>query len=154
VLDAVAAMGSKCRLACFGPPMSTTDRSAVEARGLSDQVRFCAGDDHDLAHIYRAASVLVYPSLFEGFGLPPLEAMAHGCPVVAARAGAMPEVLGDAAIFFDPADVDDLGSALTLVLADDDRVAALRAAGRARAATYTWQRTVAMTLDGYRATAR
>ncbi len=75
-------------------------------------MRFIGGDDHDLARIYQAASVLVYPSLFEGFGLPPLEAMAHGCPVVAARAGAIPEILGDAALLFDPTDVDALADAI------------------------------------------
>ena len=70
--------------------------------------------------------MLVYPSLFEGFGLPPLEAMAHGCPVVAARAGAIPEVAGDAALLFEPTDPDALADALTVVLAGGDRVAALR----------------------------
>ena len=144
------ALGSDGRLACFGSPPTPGDRAAVEARALTDRVRFIGGDDHDLARIYRAASVLVYPSLFEGFGLPPLEAMAHGCPVVAARAGAIPEVAGDAALLFEPTDLDALADALTLVLADGDRVASLRAAGRAWAATYTWDRTVAATLDGYR----
>ena len=150
VLDAVRALGSEGRLACFGSPATADDLAAVEARGLTDRVRFIGGDDHDLARIYRAASVLVYPSLFEGFGLPPLEAMAHGCPVVAARAGAIPEVAGDAALLFEPTDPDALADALTLVLEDGDRVASLRTAGRARAATYTWDRTVAATLDGYR----
>jgi glycosyltransferase involved in cell wall biosynthesis len=108
------------------------------------------GDDHDLARLYRAASALVYPSYFEGFGLPPLEAMTQGCPVVSARAGAMPEVLGDAAIFFDPADVDDLSAAMARVL-DDGCVGALRTRGDERAAMFTWARTVDATLDAYRA---
>jgi glycosyltransferase involved in cell wall biosynthesis len=150
VLDAVRALGSEGRLACFGSPATADDLAAVEARRLTDRVRFIGGDDHDLARTYRAASVLVYPSLFEGFGLPPLEAMAHGCPVVAARAGAIPEVAGDAALLFEPTDPDALADALTLVLEDGDRAASLRTAGRARAATYTWDRTVAATLDGYR----
>ena len=150
VLDAVRGLGSECRLACFGPPPRADEFAAIEARGLTDQVRFTGGNDHDLARIYGAASVLVYPSLFEGFGLPPLEAMAHGCPVVAARAGAIPEVAGDAALLFEPTDPDALADALTVVLAGGDRVAAMRRAGRERAATYTWDRTVAATLDGYR----
>ena len=112
-------------------------------------MRFVGGDDHDLARLYRAASALVYPSFFEGFGLPPLEAMAHGCPVVAARAGAMPEVLGDAALFFDPADVDDLCDALDRVLSRRRRRRTTCAAAATRgAATFTWQRTVDATLDG------
>ena len=96
--------------------------------------------------LYRAASALVYPSLYEGFGLPPLEAMAQGCPVVAARAGAMPEVLGDAAVFFDPTDVDDLAHALSQVLAADRRIEALSRPRLTAAATFTWQRTVDATL--------
>jgi glycosyltransferase involved in cell wall biosynthesis len=150
VLDALRALGPDARLACFGAPVSADDLTAVEDRGVKDQVRFVGGDDHDLARIYQGASVLVYPSLFEGFGLPPLEAMAHGCPVVAARAGAIPEVTGDAALLLDPADVDALVDALTLVLGDEDLVGAMRTAGRAQAGTYTWDRTVAATLDGYR----
>ena len=150
VLDAVRALGTDGRLACFGSPATPSDRAAVEARGLTDRVRFIGGGDQDLARIYRAASVLVYPSLFEGFGLPPLEAMAHGCPVVAARAGAVPEVAGHAALLFEPTDLDALADALIMVLEDGERVASLRTAGRARAATYTWDRTVAATLDGYR----
>jgi len=148
-LHAIAASGSDWRLACFGPAPNVDDQRAVDAAGLSDRVRFVGGDDRDLARMYRSASALVYPSFYEGFGLPPLEAMAHGCPVVAARAGAMPEVLGDAALFFDPDDVDDLTTALSRVL-DDDRRAALQTAGRSRAGAYTWDRTVAATLDGYR----
>jgi glycosyltransferase involved in cell wall biosynthesis len=151
LIDAVAASESGIRLACFGPPATPDEQQLLEARGLRDRVRFIGGDDRDLARVYRAASALVYPSLYEGFGLPPLEAMAHGCPVVSARAGAMPEVLDDAALFFDPTDVDDLSDALAQILTDHDRIEELRSRGHARAATFTWQRTVDTTLDAYRA---
>jgi glycosyltransferase involved in cell wall biosynthesis len=149
-LDAVAALGSDGRLACFGPRATADERGAVGARGLTERVQFIGGDDRDLARAYEGASVLIYPSLFEGFGLPPVEAMAHGCPVVAARAGAIPEVLGDAAILIEPTDVDGLAGALAAVLAGGDHVEAMREAGRVCAASYTWDRTVAATLDGYR----
>jgi glycosyltransferase involved in cell wall biosynthesis len=151
VVDAVSASGPEVRLACFGPPATPDEQRLVHERGLGDRVRFVGGDDHDLARVYRAASALVYPSLYEGFGLPPLEAMAHGCPVVAARAGPMPEVLADAALFFDPADIDDLAHALGRVLDDKEDMALLRTRGRDRAATFTWQRTVDETLRSYRA---
>jgi glycosyltransferase involved in cell wall biosynthesis len=154
VLGALTALGPEFRLACFGPPATTAEMDLLATRGLTDRVRFVGGDDHDLARLYRAASALVYPSLFEGFGLPPLEAMAQGCPVVAARAGAMPEVLGDAAVFFDPTDVDDLSAALGQILTDHDRTEGLRSRGYSRAATFTWQRTVDTTLDAYRAVSR
>jgi glycosyltransferase involved in cell wall biosynthesis len=149
VLDAVAALGPEARLICFGRPAAPTDRRAVAARGLAGQVRFVGGDDHDLARCYRSAALLVYPSLFEGFGLPPLEAMAHGCPVVAARAGAVPEVVGAAAELVDPTDTDDIAAAMARVLAGGDAVEALRAAGRARSARFTWQHTVRATIAGY-----
>ena len=134
LLDAVAALGPRARLACFGPPASPDEHGAIVARHLTGRVRFIGGDDHDLARIYRAASLLVYPSRFEGFGLPPLEAMAHGCPVVAARAGALPEILGDAAFLdFDPMDTDALAGAISVVLDDGERAASLRSGRRSRA---------------------
>lgn len=149
-LDALAALGPEVGLACFGPAPTDDDHAAVAARGLSERVRFIGGDDEDLARVYRGASALVYPSHFEGFGLPPLEAMAHGCPVVAARAGAIPEVVGDAAILVDPADGAALAGALDRVVAGGDEIRTLTSAGRAHAATYTWDRTVEAALVGYR----
>ena len=89
----------------------------------------------ELASLYRQAACLVYPSLYEGFGLPPLEAMASGCPVAASNAGAIPEVCGDAAVLFDPTDVDDMARAMVEA---DTRRDALRAKGFARAAQFTW----------------
>jgi glycosyltransferase involved in cell wall biosynthesis len=88
-----------------------------------------------LASLYRRAACLVFPSLYEGFGLPPLEAMACGCPVAASNAGAIPEVCGDAAVYFDPTDVDAMASAMVEA---DGRRDALRAKGFARAAQFTW----------------
>jgi glycosyltransferase involved in cell wall biosynthesis len=89
-----------------------------------------------IASLYRRAACLVFPSLYEGFGLPPLEAMACGCPVAAAAAGAIPEVCGDAAVLFDPTDV---GSIAAAVLEADERAQELRERGLARAAGYTWE---------------
>lgn len=90
----------------------------------------------ELAHLYRRASCLVFPSLYEGFGLPPLEAMASGCPVAASSRGALPEVCGEAAVLFDPEDPDAIAAG---VLEAIERADELRAAGRAQAARYTWE---------------
>jgi glycosyltransferase involved in cell wall biosynthesis len=95
-------------------------------------------DDASLAGLLQAATVLAYPSVYEGFGFPPLQAMAAGVPVVATRAGALPEVLGEAAAFVDVGDIDRLAETLAEVLDSDERRAALVAAGRDRVAGYTW----------------
>jgi len=91
-----------------------------------------------LASLYRRAACLVYPSLYEGFGIPPLEAMACGCPVAASRAGSLPEVVGDAAVLFDPHDPAAICGGILETLARADQLSAL---GQARAATFTWDAT-------------
>jgi glycosyltransferase involved in cell wall biosynthesis len=89
----------------------------------------------ELLGLYRTASALVFPSLYEGFGLPPLEAMASGCPVASSNAGALPEVLADAPAYFDPNDPEAIAAAVSKVLADP-RPFAER--GLARACAFTW----------------
>jgi glycosyltransferase involved in cell wall biosynthesis len=95
----------------------------------------------DRAHLLRGASALVYPSIYEGFGLPPLEAMAVGVPVVSTTAGSLPEILGDAALLVEPGDDDALAESLCQVLEDDDVRARLIASGRVQAARWTWDET-------------
>jgi glycosyltransferase involved in cell wall biosynthesis len=92
----------------------------------------------DVTGLLAGAEVLAYPSLYEGFGFPPLEAMSYGVPVVATEAGALPEVLGDAALLVPPSDPGALAGGLTRVLSDDSFRDRLVAAGRSRAAMYTW----------------
>ncbi len=101
-------------------------------------VRVGAVDDAPLKALYRHALGLVFPSLYEGFGLPPLEAMACGCPVAAARAASLPEVCGDAALYFDPRDVDAIAAAMLRLCREPALRDALRAAGARRAATFRW----------------
>jgi glycosyltransferase involved in cell wall biosynthesis len=100
----------------------------------------------ELARLYRTASALVFPSLFEGFGQPPLEAMACGCPVACSNAAALPEVVGDAARLFDPTSREELVAAVEHVLDDPDP---WRARGLARAAEFTWERTASLHDDVY-----
>jgi glycosyltransferase involved in cell wall biosynthesis len=102
--------------------------------------------DSRLDALMRAAAALVHPSLYEGFGLVLVEAMARGCPVLAADATALPETLGDAGVLFDPHDVDDLATKLGAVLADPGD---LPARGRARAAQLSWERTARETAAVY-----
>jgi glycosyltransferase involved in cell wall biosynthesis len=106
--------------------------------------------DEERASLLAGASVLAYPSLYEGFGLPPLEAMQAGVPVVASSAGALPEVLGDAAVLSDPHDSDALAESLTRVLDDDDERARLTTRGLERVRHYTWERAVPEFVQAYR----
>ena len=106
--------------------------------------------DDQRAALLRGASVYAYPSIYEGFGLPPVEAMAAGTPVVTTRAGSLPEVVGDAALVVDPGDADGLGQAIAELLDDPARADAQRAAGRARSRLYSWDATTAGLVGLYR----
>jgi len=126
----------------------------VEARRLGDAVRrlgYLAGGE--VRALYHAASALVFPSLSEGFGLPLLEAMACGLPAAVADAGALPEIGGDAAVYFDPRDPEAIAAALVRVLDDDGLRGSLRLKGRERAGLFRWERTAEITLALYRAVA-
>lgn len=107
------------------------------------------GDD-DLDALYRRARCLAYPSHYEGFGLPVLEAMVRGCPVITSSVTSLPEVAGDAAVMVEPEDVDGLATALQMLVDDDAEAARLSEAGRARAATFTWASSVATHMSVYR----
>ncbi len=123
---------------------------AVQQAGLAGRVLFPGYvDDADLPALYSAAAVFVYPSLYEGFGLPPLEAMACGAPVISTHAASLPEVVGDAALLIDPTDTGALALALADVLAQPALQADLRARGLRRAAEFSWERCAAETLAVY-----
>jgi glycosyltransferase involved in cell wall biosynthesis len=106
--------------------------------------------DETLPGVLAAAEFFCYPSLYEGFGLPPLEAMATGTPALVGRYPAAPEVLGDKAILVDPVDVDDLASALSRLARDDVLRRRLAVAGRSHAAAYTWEASARSTARAYR----
>jgi glycosyltransferase involved in cell wall biosynthesis len=106
--------------------------------------------DADLAALYAGAGVLALPSFYEGFGLPALEAMACGTPVVAARRGALPEVVGDSGLLVEPDDTEGMASALEKALLDRRLRARLRQSGMKQASRFTWDRTAAKTLEVYR----
>lgn len=121
---------------------------ARERLGAVVQLTGAVSADQLLA-LYRAADLFVFPSRYEGFGLPALEAMACGAPVVAASTGALPEVVGEAALSVDPRDTDALAAAIARALTDADLRARLRVAGPERAARFSWERCAAETLAVY-----
>ncbi|HVR40779.1 MAG TPA: glycosyltransferase family 1 protein [Thermoanaerobaculia bacterium] len=103
-----------------------------------------------LATVYRNATAFVFPSIYEGFGFPLLEAMAHGVPTIAARSSSLPEIGGDATLYFSPASVDELEAQLRRVLGDASLRSELIARGHARAASFRWEDTATLTLDVFR----
>ncbi len=108
----------------------------------------------DLPALLSSADVFVWPSLCEGFGLPPLEAMACGTPVVTSNVSSIPEVVGDAALQVDPTDIDALADAMLRAASDTTLRTTLKERGRMRAMTFTWERTARLTIDSYRAATR
>jgi glycosyltransferase involved in cell wall biosynthesis len=123
----------------------------IEELGLRARVRFLDHVDHEeLPSLYSLADCFVFPSLYEAFGLVGLEAMACGCPVAAARTGALPEVLGDAALFFDPLDPVDMAAQIQSILFQPHLHASLKNKGLARAAGFTWERAARELLGVFR----
>lgn len=110
-------------------------------------------NDEKLACLYSAAAALVYPSLYEGFGLPVLEAMACGCPVICSNTSSLPEVAGDAAILIDPASKEELARAINLLVGDNEIRKTCIRRGLARSSQFTWQRCAEKTLEVFRSVA-
>ncbi len=134
-----------------GGAWSEAERTEIAERRLEDRVVLlpCV-DEARLGALYRGATLFVYPSLYEGFGLPPLEAMSAGCPVLVSRTSSLPEICGDAAYYFDPATPGTLEHELQRLLADSALRCAKIAAGRARVGRYTWESAATGTLAVYR----
>ena len=125
-------------------------RARAEAAGVREALAVLdVVSDARLDALYREAAALVYPSLYEGFGLPVLEAMARGTPVVASRASSVPEVLGDAGVLLEPGDTAGWAASLDAIIGQPERRTALAEAGRARAASFTWARTAGETYQVY-----
>jgi glycosyltransferase involved in cell wall biosynthesis len=122
----------------------------IEKLGLGERVRLLGWvDDATLDGLYRAADCFVFPSLAEGFGLPVLEAMLRGAPVTCSNATSLPEVAGDAALLFDPLDVDAIAVSVRRILEDDELADRLRSAGSERARRFSWEETARQTLASY-----
>jgi glycosyltransferase involved in cell wall biosynthesis len=125
-------------------------RRLVHRHQLHQYVRFLGFvADATLAVLYRLASVFVFPSLYEGFGLPPLEAMAAGAPVITSNVSSLPEVVGDAALLINPMDANDIADAMARVLGDPALRAELVRRGRERVKAFSWDRSAARTYEVY-----
>jgi glycosyltransferase involved in cell wall biosynthesis len=144
------------RLLCFGGGAFTeAERATAHRAGLApDQMLHIEGDDALLASAYRHARLFVYPSCYEGFGMPLTEAMAQGCAMACSRASSFPEVAGEAAIYFDPQDVAELRDVLERAALNDSLNAALAQSSRERAVLFSWQRAAEQTLAVYRSVLR
>lgn len=140
------------RLAFFGgPPLDHAERAKAAELGLPpDALVHLSGGDDRLGQAYAHATAFVYPSLYEGFGIPPLEAMSAGCPVLSSNSSSLPEVVGDAALTFDPKDVDALREALDRVTQSDALRKDLIERGHKRRGQFSRERCVAETLAVYR----
>lgn len=137
-------------LVCVGGSRPTRgERQQLDEAGLRDRTRFLQCGDATRTALYTHAAAFVYPSLYEGFGLPLLEAMQAGCPTLASRRGALPEVGGEACLYFDPESRDEFITQLRIVLADRLVRQALVAEGKKRAALYSWDRTAELTYAFY-----
>jgi glycosyltransferase involved in cell wall biosynthesis len=143
----------KLNLYMVGPPgwWSGDVRDLIETRGLSDRVRRIDAQPVPVrAALYAEASAFVFPSFAEGFGLPVLEAMACGTPVITSNRSSLPEVAGSAAELCDPDDHASIGRAIAKVLRDPDLAEDLRRLGKRRAAEFSWERTARQTVALYR----
>jgi glycosyltransferase involved in cell wall biosynthesis len=160
LIDALAVVHKRYKkipLAIVGRPGAgqTALVERIKGQNLETDVRLLGYlAEADVRNLYRAAAAFVFPSSCEGFGLPLLEAMAGGLPAAVSGVSALPEVGGDAALYFDPDDTDDIANKIIAVLTDASLRAKLKARGLERAAIFSWDKTAAETLDFYRVVAR
>ena len=123
----------------------------IERQGLGEHVKLLGYlPSGDLPALYNLARELVFPSLFEGFGIPVVEAMACGCPVVCSDATSLPEIAGDAGVLFNPHSVEEMAESIADVWLDDEKRLKMRERGLARADLFSWDETVCKTLETYR----
>ena len=148
--ELVGPRGHDVDLVIVGPRHFRAEEAVAASAAVAERVRFTGYvTDRQLAAFYRCSIAFVFPSLYEGFGLPALEAMSHGVPVACSNAGSLPEVTGDAALLFDPLSVEAIIDAVDRVLGDADLRKRLSAAGFERAKQFSWTKSAELTLDVY-----
>jgi glycosyltransferase involved in cell wall biosynthesis len=147
----------KLRLGTSCPPLVIVGRKGWNCEDILGYMAELEGmvqfpghvSDNELIALYQMATCLVFPSLYEGFGLPVLEAMAAGCPVVTSSTSSLPEVAGDAGLLVNPANAEEIATTIQLILREDDLRARLIQAGRQRASSFSWEQTARMTRGVY-----
>jgi glycosyltransferase involved in cell wall biosynthesis len=148
---ASARIRSNFFLLCFGGGEFTVlERAAIARAGVENRVKYLGGSDAVLAASYSHASLFVCPSIYEGFGIPVLEAMSLDCAVACSNSSSLPEVVGDAATLFDPLDCDSIRDALESVLDSPSTVTVLKERGRTRRQLFSWRNCAENTIDIYR----
>jgi glycosyltransferase involved in cell wall biosynthesis len=137
-------------LVIVGPRHFRSEEVLQAAQSAMGRIHFTGYiSDRQLAACYRCSTAFVLPSLYEGFGLPVIEAMSHGVPVACSDAGALPEVCGDAAVLFDPRSIEAIAAAVGQILSDSELRERLSRAGQARAAQFSWKQCAELTLAAY-----
>jgi Glycosyltransferase len=139
------------KLIAFGPDVFTkTELNKIDSLRLNDRVICLRGNNSLLMRLYESASVFVYPSLYEGFGIPPLEAMSNNCPVICSNTSSLPEVVGNAAELFDPYEIESISSSMIKVLFNSARRKELIKRGKEQVKLFSWNNCAVQTLKGYR----
>jgi len=128
------------RLVCTSYPFNAAETEFFRRLGIAADVINVPADEEKMVRLYRDAEFFVYPSLYEGFGMPILEAWVNGCPVVLSNASCFPEIAADAGLFFDPNDVDDMASKMEKITSDSNLKEELIAKGKSRVENFTWQK--------------
>jgi glycosyltransferase involved in cell wall biosynthesis len=147
LLEAVTRIGSGMRFALAGGSFKDIFQTAGINQLPANVIQLGYINDAQLKALYEHASGFIFPSLYEGFGLPILETMSSNCPVLSSRAASLPEVGGEAALYFDPLNVDDITDKLQNFISDSALRNNLRQRGKIRAAQFTWEGTARRTLD-------
>ena len=146
-----AVLRDQCSLVCFGGGgFSANEQELMKSLGLpANSVLHISGGDEVLAGLYCDAAAFIYPSLYEGFGIPPLEAMSFSCPVVCSNSSSLPEVVGDAAELFDPENEGEMMAAIESVVLSAERSQLLVDRGCNRIKQFSWEKCAQDTLDVY-----
>jgi glycosyltransferase involved in cell wall biosynthesis len=134
-----------------GGSFSDGEKKVIHELGYqANQVIQIGGSDDLLWSVYRSARAFIYPSLYEGFGIPPLEAMSQNCPVISSNTSSMPEVIGNAAEYFDPNNINDMRWSIEKVVYSDSIISDLKSAGKIKLKAFSWSKCASETIDIYR----
>jgi glycosyltransferase involved in cell wall biosynthesis len=145
----------RLRLKCVGPPFQQHELLQIHSLGLSEQIEDCGRvTDSQLARLYAESIAFIYPSKYEGFGIPLLEAMQCGTPVIASNRSSFPEVIDDAGLLFDPENSDDLAGKMVALVREPQRRESLIEKGLSRAKKFSWAKTASQTVEAYQKAAQ